>query len=1022
MPKLMLLDDVDALRRKLNGSRGSLAEKWRHFQVLAEHQAESFPLNPALVALVTGDEGAARRFRELLEKRLLQVPADCRSHAAQYHTWCWSIPLGRWAVAYDWLADSPAFADFDHAAAADVLIDAMHSQVYPRILARVPSGDNQIGSMLLACGLIGYLFGVKRGSDPRAQQLYQIAMERGSEIAAAAEAHFVGEGSVYMTGVNVMVMGIWYEFLRWLDKPFDRAKWLSCQQAGLNMISPGGLTLPWDAGGNFRAFHIVSMALLARETQDAAPLALMDHLNMWHGSDHCAWFEDQRFWALVWWPENAPEWPAHEIPADRIFNGWMHPEIGGCLDTPVNHMRFAQLWDLCGGSQVGGVSRPHTDPNSLILEVNGSPLFLDGMPTAECRAFEYPEEKILSDAELDVLQREIALFASVIQQKVSLRDRIRSFAHGCIGGSNALVINNEPWYYPRKDVWGRGTLWAQLPGLRAVAADCTEHYTPHYPVRRIERTSLMIRDRYLLVLDEIAADATINVSWQVHARPEKVERTAAGVCVNTPEGPWVQILPESPAALAVESVSGYPKVPVDGSVRVSWQRDLQEGIMATLIVPGDDEPVADTTAVWSGGFVAIAPEYPESLPELGEAVDAESLGALLEALAAAPATRPRWLRCRLSVPVGADYFRLTVVHPNAGIWWNGRCIRAANLDAPGSWGTALPIALPAPADGTAELILVTRPDKGLLQTDNGRWHRQTPRPEIKFTAVAGGWEIREGEEIITVQAGDAARHNGWETDARWLVTASNGWAAVLAATKVTGPGVKPLSAQAACHAVWDGAAWTPQDAALPPVSATLSAKPMSLGALPAAVPLAPSNSAGQRVCAAVTGRELAPLVALLGDADWRVQRAAAERIGELGDPAGAAPLRRLLDAELGRALYPEMTNLFPVGTMAEELAAVGADTGSKRFRLAQALVLALHNLQDRQALGLVRRALENENHFYPVFCAGVEFLIDLGEPEDHARIEFWAGYPEYNVKRFADRGLNQFNSCVIHEAQEKITK
>jgi hypothetical protein len=89
------------------------------------------------------------------------------------------------------------------------------------------------------------------------------------------------------------------------------------------------------------------------------------------------------------------------------------------------------------------------------------------------------------------------------------------------------------------------------------------------------------------------------------------------------------------------------------------------------------------------------------------------------------------------------------------------------------------------------------------------------------------------------------------------------------------------------------------------------------------------------------------------------------------------------------------------------LAAVGTDTGSKRFRLAQALVLALHNLQDRQALGLVRRALENENHFYPVFCAGVEFLIDLGEPEDHARIEFWASYPEYNTKRWAARGLDQ---------------
>jgi hypothetical protein len=216
--------------------------------------------------------------------------------------------------------------------------------------------------------------------------------------------------------------------------------------------------------------------------------------------------------------------------------------------------------------------------------------------------------------------------------------------------------------------------------------------------------------------------------------------------------------------------------------------------------------------------------------------------------------------------------------------------------------------------------------------------------------------------------------------------------------------------------VWDGAVWAAQAAALPPVAASLPAKPMPLGALPAAVPLAPADSAGRRVCAAVTDRELAPLVALLDDADWRVQRAAVERIGELGDPAGAAPLRRLLEAELGRALYPEMTGLVPTGTLAQEYAVVGTDTGSKRFRLVQALVLALRWLGDRQALGLVRRALENENHFYPVYCAGVDFLAEFGEPEDRARLEFWSSYPECNTKAAARLALNKWGngSSVCH--------
>lgn len=1005
MSKFMLLDDVAALRRKLTGARGSLAEKWRHFQVLAENQAEVFPLNPALVALVTGDERAARRFRELFEQRLLQVPADCRSHAAQYHTWCWSIPLGRWAVAYDWLADSPAFADFDHASAADVLIDAIHSQVYPRILARQPSGDNQIGSMLLACGLIGYLFGVKRGSDPRAQRLYQIAMERNAEIAASAHAHFIGEGSVYMTGVNVIVMGLWYEFLRWLGKPFDREHWLSCQQAGRNMISPAGLTLPWDAGGNFRAFDMVALALLSRETRDYSSLALLDHLNMWNGIDHCAWFEDQRLWTLIWWPENAPDWPAKEIPSERVFNGWMHPEIGACLDTPINHMRFAQLWDICGGAQVGGVSRPNTDPNTIILEVNGSPLFLDGMPTADCRAFEYPEDKILSADERSSLQHEIALFASVIQQKVTMRDRIRGFAHGCIGGSNALVFNDEPWYYPRKNIWGSGTLWANLPGIRAASADCTEHYTPHYQVRRVERSSMMIRDRYVLVLDEIAGDTPIKVSWQTHVRPEKVERTKSGVCVNTPEGPWVSILPETQDTLAVDPVPGYPKDPAGGSMRVSWRRELQAGVMATLIVPGDDEDLGSAGAVWSGGFANIANEKSESLPALGDAVDARNLNALLETLAAAPATVPRWLRCRLKVPAGADYFRITVLNSNAGIWWNGSCIRPMDLSSPGTWGKALPIALPAPTNGTAELVIVTRPDKGLLQPDNGVWYRRAPRPDVQFSAKNGAWEIREGNTIISVQDGSTARASGWQTDALWVITANDGRVAVLAATSVSGPGLKSASWKESTHAVWDGARWQTQSATLPPVLPVQAASPVPVEKLPEVKPLAPPGSAGLRVCNALMSDDLDFLGSLLSDSDWRVQRAAAERIGDLGNTAGSGPLRRLLEEELGGKLYPEMTNLKPAGSLAQEFAAIGSDTGSKRFRLVQALIIALHKLQDRQSLPLVRRALENENHFYPVFCAGVKFLEELGEAEDRARLEFWATYPEDNTRRTARRAI-----------------
>jgi hypothetical protein len=1005
MSKLMLLNDVNALRRKLTGARGSLAAKWQHFQKLAEYQAESFPLNPALVALVNNDDAAAARFRELFEKRLLQIPSDCRSHAAQYHTWCWSIPLGRWAIAYDWMADTPAFADFNHVTAADVLIDAMYSQVYPRILARQPAGDNQIASMLLACGLIGYLFGVKRGSDPRAQRLYQIAMERGSEIAATAEAQFVGEGSGYMIGVNTGVMGLWHEFLHWLGQPFDRIKWLSCQESGRNVISPGGLLLPWDAGGNIRAFNMAGLTLLACETNDVSPLALLDNLNMWHGIDHCAWFEDQRFWTLVWWPEDAPDWPAMEVPVDNAFNGWMHPEIGGCLDTPKNRTRLAQLWDICGGGQIGGVARPNTDPNTIILEVNGSPLFLDGMPSAECRAFEFPEDKVLSDSERASLQHEIALFKSVIQKEVSMSDRIRGFAHGCIGGSNVLVINDEPWYYPRKNVNGVGTLWANLPGIRAVSADCSGHYTPYYPVKTMERTSLMIQDRYILVLDKIDAEEPLKVSWQVHTRPEDVTVTKTGAMVKTPEGPWVQVVPESLNVMKKENVPGYPKEPVGGSVRVSWQRELQTGVMATLIVPGDDEVLISSDINWSGGFADIAPEELNCIPVLNEEIKAQNLDDLLSFLASAPADDARLLRCEMSVPVDADYFRITIFNPNAGIWWNGECIRPVDMTSPGTWGKSLPISLPVPENGKAELVLVTRSDKGMLQQEGGVWYKKINPTDVNFASLSDGWQITDGDNIIKVMSGEMANNYGWDTDASWVIKYNDGNIAVLQATNIKGQDVAEWHNSSPCHAVWNGKFWLEFDAALPSSAEPWSAKPMLVEELSATKPMASADSAGFRVCQAIAAEDLATLVKYLDDTDWRVQRTAIERIGELGILAGAESLRILLEIEMKCQLYPEMTNLIPTETLTKEYAAIGSDTGSKRFRVVQALIIALHKLGDKLALPLVRKVLENKNHFYPVFCAGIIFLGELGDKEDIEQIKFWSNYPEYNAKRTAQKML-----------------
>ena len=1016
-PKPMLVPDLNVLRRKLRTARGSLADKWRTFQALAEHQAEAFPTYSAFQALIAGDqaeperfaqasEAAARRFREALERKLLSTPSYCRSLHVQFHTWCFANPLARWAIAYDWVADHPAFAGFDHLRAADTFLDAAHSQIYPRVFAREPSGDNQIASMLLACGVIGYLFGVKRGRDPRAQAMFRTALERCHSVAEAAEPQFVGEGSVYMLGVNVAAMGLWLALLEWLEQPHDHAKWLSCQVSARQLAGPGGLTLPWDAGGLARHFGMAGLALLARETGDMSALAMLDRFNMWRGMDHGAWFDDQRIWTLIWWPEDAPDWPAREFPPEDVFPGWMHPAIGGAMDAPGAGLRVFQAWDICAGDSIGGVIRPNTDPNALHVEIGGTPLSLDGTPGPDCRAFDYAPEDVLRPDELQALRHDLALWSAVEGREVSLAERIRLFAHGTLGGSNALVFNDEPWHYPRKLVRGRGTLWARLPGVQAVAADCTAHYTPAYPVQRVERTSILLDSRLVLVLDEIDSREALDVSWQMHVRPEKVTIADDGASVETPEGPRLRIFPAGPDTLKTERIDGYPETPSNGSQRVSWRQRLDRGILATLLAPEDDEAVCANDSVWSGGFTDLDAGAPERLPSLTEAVVEGDLNTVVDAVSAAPANRWRLLRAEIQVPQGADYLRLPVLNVKAGVWWSGDCIARPDLTV-GSWSRTIPLALPARGKARAELIVAVQSERGCLLTEPGVWYRRTTPRKIQFRPGLGRWEIVAEGTSFTVYSRAAARQSGWETDARWLIAKDGALEAVLDCTYLRGRGLaEALAVETSVHATRAGGGWHVCPAALPADEPPIVIRPTAMDLAPGR-PCAHVRSSGRTVGETLTLRDLPELMGRLNAPDWRVIRTAAMRLGELGNPAACQALRERLAQELeAESLNPVVHDCEPT-TWEADMAAVGRDPGCKAFRVAQALLMALHRLGDREAAPLAREALGNWNHFYPVYNAALNLLADLGGPEDLDLLRTWSSYPEVNARKAAERALSR---------------
>lgn len=1011
---MILVNDLDLLRDKIGGNQEGLAAKWRHFETLAEHQAAKHPLYPAFVALVTGDAAAARRFRNLLEKMIDILPWHSRQNGWQHHTWCASAPIARWAIAYDWVADHPEMADFDHPRCADTLLDAVHSQALPRVHARVPICDNQLGSMLLACGVVGYLFGVKRGGDPRAARLYAIAMERISEITASAPAQFVGEGSTYMVGVNSLVMSLLYQFLEWLGKPCDSAMWKSCLQSGRNLISPGGLSLGWDAGGDLRAFNMAGLALLARATDDPAPLGVLETLDMWHGLDHCAWHEDTRLWTLLWWPETTRDTEIAELNACDRFPGWMHPDIGASLDVPERRMRLTQLWDLCGGGRVGGVGRPNTDPNALTVQIDESPILLDGGIDTTKRPFEFDPEVVLSPAELEALDRfaELRRFSAEPPSRKDIaqarRDLVAKFAHGCVGGANALVFNRQPWHYPRRDVQGTGTLYATLPRLQAVAADCTGHYAPEYPVTRVERTSLLLDDAIAVVLDRIDSDTELDAGWQAFVRPEHVESHDHAVTVKTPEGPGLQIVPENRTPTETEPVDGYPK-PVGASVRVAWHKPVRNDLMATLLVLHEDTEIQDTTATWEGGYwrgsADAGFEPGEAPPQDVEWRTSGSLIEVVEALAAAPAAVWRVMRCRPSPPEHADYLRLAVHNPSAGLWCGKQAIFSPLKDIPPKqWARSLPFTIPVADLANHELIIATPSHCGRLQVDTGRWYKREPMPTATLTHENGIVTATVGGASYRIAPHANATHD-IDTDARWSVRFPDGAVAVLDAAHARVEGAPPLQTDPPVHALWNREAWQTAPADLPPTIKPRPEQPLPYDDVRDDAPCVVPNMPGETVCDMLRTADADKLLAALDHEDWRVVRAAADRIGELGYRDAAPALRRLLEQEMRRDLYLPLGQEPSSGDWATDMKRIGTDIGNRRFRVLQASLFALHRLQDGEALPIVRRLLQTTHHFYPVYCAALDYMADFAQPEDRPILETWADYPETNSATRARQSL-----------------
>lgn len=998
----LLISDVAALRDKLRGGVGSVQRKWDHFRRMAAHQSGPMAGYNALIALVDEDLDAARRFyvgfdrwRDFWLRRL-------GTHHLQSHTWCATAPLARWCIYWDWLVDMLELPEEERIATADLLIDGVYHHAYQVLQAREPSGDNQFASMLLGCAVVGYTFGIKRGSDPRAQRLWRYAMQRAGEIPEYAMEGFVGEGSTYIQRINVPVTAWWWAMMRWAGQPCDEQKLLSCQRTAWRLITPGGRVLPWDHHGHERALAMMGLALHARVTGEHEPLALMDHLGLWYEQDEAAWGHDARLWTLVFWPDDAPAEPAQRFDLDRALPGWSAARIGGALTSASRGLYLFQAWDPCAGQSITGVGRAQMDPNALHIEVGGTPMLIDGKPTANCNAFCYRVDRVLRPEEREPIERFLHLQREVSQSEVSIEQIIAKAAPGLLGSSNALVINDRPEQRPRGEVTGKRTLDARLPGMQAIAADCTEHYAPDLPVQKAERCTMLLRDRYWLVIEEVNAngDEPLRVQWQVYTRPD-VRTTDQAAWVHAPEGPVLGILPDTPRTMRSEPIEGFPDRLEAKCSRVSWSARGTQLRMATAMWPAD-ETACGTADIWQGGWLDETPG--SETPALGEPVARGSLDTVNTALAEAPADQWRWLRLEQSPPDHATHLRLDV--PNAGsiVWCNGQRVdrSAERVNSEHLVGLRLPVTA-----GRCDVLIATRSTHGRLLVRGGLWTAPAQHERPKFARVREGvehWRLKSEAFSDDLMTRDVARTLGMTTDARWLVCGSDQQLWALDATHLDGEGVTPFKSSHRVHAHWDGASWHTQPATQDDTDTQCAESDASAAIeMPPPLPIASPEAPGYRVAETLTLDESQPLIDRLADPDWRVRVAAAQRIGETTKREAAAALRNALAKELDRTLYPPMREIAATGTLAERLSNIGREQVVNRWRVAHSMLLALAKLRDDEAVALAWRTLDDPSQFYPLHHAAIELVGALGSERDISALQKWCNAAEANCARAATR-------------------
>jgi len=585
----LFIGDISRLADKLNHAGGLLKDYWNDFRENMLTDSERRPDMIFLPAVL--DDDLVDEAKQVLKRYYLTLPESDTANDFQFHTWCRCGSVMRRAAFFDWLASRGAWTRAEIEEAAECFVGYGFKHAFPVLNGRGRSSNNQALSMALYCAVVGFLFGHKLSDRPTARFLLDYGGGRLPDlIGLFPEDGYGGEGSTYTSHVNTPLAYWTCEFLRQVtgrdlfDTEFrpNGTTLRKMLEIELRLISPSGLLAPWDHYGWQPGRNGSAFAYLARATGDPRYLSLLPSLGLWSDPGCLAWGDDDPMWTLAWWPEEHKDYARRELPTDLF--GWFLPKTGAALDDPHRRVRLMQVWDTSAGS-IAGICRAQTNPNHLMMDYDGEPVFQDGVPVEGTDPWHYPAERVLQRLSDRERERFLKYRTSIQGSKSSLANIVTGQSAGLIGAANAIVIDDQPWYWPGSSRVGVAQFYARAGGLQAVTADCAKFYQPTYDVTQARRTSLWSDAGFGVVLDTLAAASSHRWQWQAYLRPN-VALSGDSARVALPGGKSVLLAWEPGCEVGTVPVEGFPRTDEQRSTRLELVRSGEAARFAVVIAPG----------------------------------------------------------------------------------------------------------------------------------------------------------------------------------------------------------------------------------------------------------------------------------------------------------------------------------------------------------------------------------------------------------------------------------------------------